>query len=198
MTKGVSRQPEGVTPAYSQAGSEKRRKRRTRDTSSFYGAQARFRTDNVDPIENACASCLKAIDCFSSNMSETAALCRLPSTRLAPFSFSRRVDEKFAGELYKCGFSSRHVRNVYENTRQTSVNGGAEKAWRTKSTSACGLGRKEEGALLITRSIARRYKWRERRGELRCRDYMQKYDPWRGEKLVADGLSRGLYHTGNK
>lgn len=76
MTKGVSRQPEGVTPAYSQAGSEKRRKRRTRDTSSFYGAQARFRTDNVDPIENAYASCLKAIDCFSSNMSETAALHR--------------------------------------------------------------------------------------------------------------------------
>lgn len=101
MTKGVPRQPEGVTPAYSQAGSEKRRKRRTRDTSSFYGARApRFRTDNVDPIENTHASCLKAIDCFSSNMSETAAPCRPPL-----FSFSHRVDGKFVGELYKCGFS---------------------------------------------------------------------------------------------
>lgn len=142
MTKGVSRQPEGVTPAYSQAGSEKRRKRRTRDTSSFYGAQARFRTDNVDPIENAYASCLKAIDCFSSNMSETAALGRLPSTPfhpLLPSSVSRRVDEKFVSELYKCGFSEcqcEHVRK-YAGKRQS---GGAKKAWQTKSLSVCGLG----------------------------------------------------------
>lgn len=41
LTEGVSRQPEGVTPAYSQAGSEKRRKRRTRDTSSFYRKRER-------------------------------------------------------------------------------------------------------------------------------------------------------------
>lgn len=126
MTKGVSRQPEGVTPAYSQAGSEKRRKRRTRDTSSFYGAQARFRTDNVDPIENAYASCLKAIDCFSSNMSETAALCRPPST-LFPLSPSHVASTKSLSVNCVNAVLANVSANMYENTRQTSI-------WRSEKS----------------------------------------------------------------
>lgn len=118
MTKGVSRQPEGVTPAYSQTGSEKRRKRRTRDTSSFYGAQARFRTDNVDPIENAYASCLKAIDCFSSNMSETAALCLLPPLPPSP---SHVAPTKSLSVNCINAVLANVSANMYENTRQTSI-----------------------------------------------------------------------------
>lgn len=55
------------------------RKRETKETEDtrhvvlLRRAREHFRTDNVDPIENANASCLKAIDCFSSNTSETAA-----------------------------------------------------------------------------------------------------------------------------
>lgn len=126
LTEGVSRQPEGVTPAYSQAGSEKRRKRRTRDTSSFYGTRARFRTDNVDPIENAYASCLKAIDCFS-NMSETAALVYRFLLSLPPPPFSSSHVEKFVSELYKCGFSECQcvTRTKIRGRRQSE---GAKKA----------------------------------------------------------------------
>lgn len=121
LTKGVSRQPEGVTPAYSQAGSEKRRKRRTRDTSSFYGAQARFRTDNVDPIENAYASCLKAIDCFSSNMSETAALYHPPPSILFPLSPSHVASTKSLSANCINAVLANVSANMYENTRQTSI-----------------------------------------------------------------------------
>lgn len=144
MTKGVSRQPEGVTPAYSQTGSEKRRKRRTRDTSSFYGAQARFRTDNVDPIENAYASCLKAIDCFSSNMSETAALCRLPTSPPPPFPLSPSHVALTKSLSVNCinAVLANVSANMYENTRQTSIWKSAKSLVNKKFECVCGLGRK--------------------------------------------------------
>lgn len=87
------------------------RKRETKETEDtrhvvlLRRAREHFRTDNVDPIENANASCLKAIDCFSSNTSETAAPCSLLFPRphflprSPPCSFSRRVDGKFVGKL---------------------------------------------------------------------------------------------------
>lgn len=144
--EGVSRQPEGVTPAYSQAGSEKRRKRRTRDTSSFYEARARFRTDNVDPIENAYASCLKAIDCFS-NMSETAALSTIFSFLSPPplplFSFSRRVQtESLSVNCINAVLANVRMCVTRTKIRGGRQSGGAKKAWRTKNASVCGLGRK--------------------------------------------------------
>lgn len=72
-----------------------------------------------------------------------------------------------------------------------------ERVWaRTQISEKRGEG---TGALLIIRVRLQDDTNRgERRGKLRCRDYMQKYDRCQREKLVADRLSRGLYHTGNK
>ena len=56
LAKGVSRQPEGVTPAYSYAGSDERRKRRGRETRRRFCGK---RDDNVAAAGTAWKMCSK-------------------------------------------------------------------------------------------------------------------------------------------